>query len=189
MRFYLTELGLYNDGNGDYFAPVVSDYVQNYRCVDARADPTQITGYMLAECWPSAAEHSAMSADPQITYIPIELAGGAEVSLDTLVTDLPQYSTVQSFLESQGIALQTVTTLTTVQELLVIIIKNLCIRQILAADDIVTSLDTTVGETELTNAKARLQGLGFNTNISGTKRDFVNHMIAQNNKFLKTHYG
>ncbi len=192
MRFYLSELGEYSTPNSDdpanpllNFAPVVSDYTEYWRATDGRGDCTVIGGFMFVECNPTAAEHAAMLLDSQITYVPIETAAG-EATPETLSEAVPLQEEVSTILEAKGID---ITGVTSVQSMLVRIIKTLCVTQLLGSKEIKTGLDIIISDAALVLAKGRLQEVGLNTDITGTRRDLINHMVTQNNKFLKTHYG
>ena len=178
MKFYISKL--YNDTPTIIFT-AVRDYVDDFRCVDGRDDPTIAAGFVLAECDPAPAIHAAMIVDPRITYIDL---GGVQ-SIDDPISIVPDMAAVTSLFESNNMP---VSTPGTIRELIRGAIKALCVNQMLGGVGQGVGLDVPIPAPALDAITNRMKGRGFNLNFTGTRRDFINHLIAQDNKYLRTHH-
>jgi len=191
MRFYISQT-IYTDidGDGDFaFRPAVANYVGNRRNVDMRIDKTA-HGKMFVECSPTAQQHIDMQADPLITYVPIEGAGGVELTLDSTLSEIPtaKRNTLRIALENRQVPLDDLTNQSTVRDLLKRIILRLHIRSILKGIDIEDGLDLDIGATKRDIIKAKFESLGITGVTKTIARELIKEIHGINHKVLRTHY-
>ena len=189
MRFYIAETvgdGLTQDTS---FRPAVANYVTDYRCTDMRKDAT-VSGKLFTECSPTAQQHTDMQSDPLITYIPIEGAGGVELTLDSTLSEIPagKRSQLITALENRQVPLDDLTGQSTVRDLLKRIVLRLHIRQILKNIDISDGLDADIGATKRDIIKSRFAELGITGITKTVARELVKEIHGIKHKFLVTHY-
>ncbi len=188
MRFYISDT--IGDGTEDNsFRPATSSYTGAFRAVDMRLDPT-VSGKLFVECSPTDLEHTAMQADPLITYIPIEGSGGQELNLDDTLNLIPaaKRNALITALEARQVPLDDLTGQSTVRDLLKRIVLRLHIRGILKNIDIEDGLDLDIGTTKRDAIKARLSELGITGITKTIARELVKEIHGIKHKFLVTHY-
>ena len=187
MRLYLSKLTGAGTRN-DPFMPATSNHVGRYRALDARKNPMIKTGGMFIFCKPTASEHSAMLADPLITYIPIEGANGVELNRNSLLSEIANRAALISGLESLGVPLDGLNDSDPVKRLLRRIVKKFLIRGLLGSDDFASTLDAPETITKLARIKTRLESLGFSVPANTLPRDLIKIIGRQKHKLMNTSY-
>lgn len=194
MRFYLSKL----DGSGvedDEFRPLVSGFISGaWSAVDARSNVLSQAGWMLVQCDPTGAEHTALAAATGIKYLPFENADGDSLPLTAQVSEIDNLAPFKTFLETHHIPTDGLSGTDTIKYALKIIVRRFLIRQILKNDDMSESLDSTIGD--ISQAKrqriaTKLVNLGIDISVfsqSTLIRDALKSLANQNVKWLKTPY-
>jgi len=188
MRFYISQT--VGDGTEDNpFRPATTIHTSAFKAVDMRKDAT-ISGRMFVECYPTEQEHIDMQADPLITYIPIEGAGGIELDLDSTLNQIPaaKRNALITALENRQVPLDDLTGQSTVRDLLKRIVLRLHIRSILKSIDIEDGLDLNIGVPKRNAIKARLAELGITGLTKTIARELIKELHGIKHKFLRTHY-
>lgn len=178
MKFYISEL--YMNTPTEIFT-AVRDYVNDFRCVDGRDNPIIAAGFVLAECSPTPAIHTVMIADPRITYIDL----GNIQNIDDSINIVPDMVAATAIFESNNMPISTPTT---IRDLIRNAIKALCVNQMLGGVTQGIGLDVPIPAPALNAITNKMEGRGLNLNFTGTRRDFINHLIVQDNPYLRTHY-
>jgi len=187
MRFYLSKL----TGSGiesDKYRPMVDNYIKKWRAIDGRKDPTTGAGRVFVECSPTDAEHQAIIADPGITYIPIEGAGGVELSKNDPLSSIQNRVALITALEARGIPLDGLVGTDPVKRLMRRIIRKYLIRQMLKGDDFGNALDADEAPQKLLRIKALLEAQGFTVPADLTPRKLIRAIRRQANSRLRTQY-
>jgi len=181
MRFYISQT-IGNGTEDNPFRPAVSDYLQDWRCVDMRSD-AKVSGLLFVECSPSQVEHNLIIADSLNAYVDT-----GDLGLDDSLIDNPNLSSLLAQLETYQVPTDDFTVDNTLRELLQRVTKRFLIRQLLTGSDMPNDLEAFLTVAERAAAQARANELGVSIELNKKSRDIIKDVAAINHKFLKTHY-
>jgi len=180
MRFYISQT--MGNGTEESFRPVVSDYLQDWRCVDMRSD-AKVSGLLFVECSPSQVEHNLIITGSLNTYVDT-----GDLGLDDSLIDNPNLSLLLAQLETYQVPTDDFTGTNTLRELLQRITKRFLIRQLLANSDMPNDLEAFLTLPEQAAAQAMANELGVSIELNKKSRDIIKDVAAINHPLLKTHY-
>jgi len=192
VRFYIAQT-IWADigGDGDFaFRPAVANYLTGKRTnFDMRIND-EVHGKMFVECYPTPQQHIDMQSDPLITYIPIEGVGGIELTLESILTEIPaaKRNALKTALENRQVPLDDLTGSSTIRDLLKRIVLRLHIRGILKSDDIPDGLDSEVNTFTMGFIKDKFATQGITGLVKTNARELIKELHNLNHKSLRTHY-
>lgn len=168
-RFYFSTLA----GNGAHdnpFRPTAFDLVSSpsggWSAQDGRADQTSAAGLMLVWADVTGAEHTTLTADPGIAYVPFEDGSGNVLATSAAIGDIEatKRQTMANQLEARHVPTDGLNLSDTIYTAVRRVMARYRIRQYLLANDYTEGLDTTVASIPAPKRqaiKAALEALGF----------------------------
>lgn len=192
LRLYFTQFV----GTGtrqDPFRSVIQDLVPvKLSAVDGRVNATLVTGWALVKVDATPAQHTILTADARVVYLPLEDATGRVVDMsETLGTvSAANRTTIRTRLEARHIPDDGITLSDTVGSVLRRIVRRFLVRQILGADDLSEGLDTLVSaipvaKRQAIRTKLLAHGIDFDgVLLTDTVREAIRKIVVQNPRIL-----
>lgn len=187
LRCYLADV----IGTGtlaDMWRPATQDIAPGAGWHHCDFRPGDGAGRMLAYRDVTDAEHATLAADPRVTVIPLEDAGGAALNLQTAtIGDIPaaKRATLSNRLDAASIPTADFTLTTPLRVAIRRIIRRGLLRQVLGGNDFTEALNTTISSIPLNKRNAISEALtarGFNMSVvqgSDTVRQALQKILAQ----------
>lgn len=170
VRYYVSDIV----GSGtaaDPFHPALKDVVSvNWSGCDLRADDSSAGGKMLVWCDTTTVQHTLLTADVRITYLPFEDLIGMVLGIASTLGDVSaaNRTLIASRLGALSIPMQDLLTTDLLKKVIARIVRRVRIRRALDLEDFTEGLDTLVSDIpseRLAAIAARLQVRGYDSSV------------------------